>query len=214
MTAKLDSQSGRRCGHRRNRASAAARPAGLAPRQRCQRHSRQFRPHPSQRNRPRLRPRLRPPSGQSQFQRLLHPLPPPHQDQLIRTIAQWVTITWDGMPPKRSGAAESTTFAVRSRNHHLRQIPTIAKMDSRIGRQGGRYPRKNGVAGSMAKAARIREGAGVCHRSPHHHHMIAMPDLPIGWQAGVSPRRHGVARTVARVARQRLVDALEGFDRA
>lgn len=118
-----------------------------------------------------------------------------------------------GMAPSRSGAAESTTFATPGpHNHQLRQIPTIAKMDSRTGRPGGQCQRKIGAAEYMAKAVRIREVVGVCRRSPHHHHMIAMPDLPIGWQVGVSPRRLGAAQTVARVAHQRPVDALESFD--
>jgi len=163
----------------------------------------------------------------------LHPHRRPHLQPLPRVL--WIHSTALSMPrtlgqqTRRSGAAGSTiagalsqfchqfsqsyhqcsqSFAQCSRPcHQGRPTHTTVLMVLQIGRRDGPYPKRRGVAGSMARAARTREEAGVCLRSPHHHHMTARLDLPIGWQAGLLRRRRGAARIGARVAHQQLEGA-------
>lgn len=86
------------------------------------------------------------------------------------------------------------------------QTLTIAPRDGPIGWQVGQFPRRNGAAGSMARAAQDR-AEEVVPQPPSR--MIAMLDLPIGWQGGVLPRRRGAARTKARAAHQQQEGAPE-----
>merc|ERR1712024_317181 len=108
------------------------------------------------------------------------------------------------MGQNNPGAAGSTTFAASRRKRQLQQTHTIARMGSRIGRQAGQSPRKNGAVGFMVKAARSK--VAVAPRLPLLSRTIAMQDLPIGWRAGQLPRRHGAVRTKARDALQRQED--------
>jgi len=85
------------------------------------------------------------------------------------------------------------------------QIHTIAPMASRIGKQGGRYRKKSGAVGSMAKVAPTR-AAGARHLRSL---TIAMLGLPIGRLDGAFRRSLGAVPTRARAAPQQLEDVLE-----
>jgi len=199
------------CGPRRRRTIAVRPWAGAARRQLCQKPHRQFRRPHSQHSHPHRRPRHRPrsrPRGRRSCRDQQRRQPQqPQLDLLIHTIAPWGS-TSGGIKPNSSGAAGSTTSVGSRRNHQPQQIPTIARMGSRTGRLVGLFPRRNGVVGCMAKAARPRVVAAcrMCHRVSR---TIATLDLPIGWRVGPWPRRHGVVRTRARVARRQLEDVLE-----
>jgi len=115
-----------------------------------------------------------------------------------------------GMGPSSSGVAGFTMSVGSPLNHQRRQIHTIAKMGSRIGKLGGVSPKKNGAVGCMARVARIR--AVVASAAPSAHQAsrtIVTRDFPTGWPAGAWPRRLGVVRTRARAAHQQLEDVLE-----
>merc|ERR1712038_1028138 len=96
-------------------------------------------------------------------------------------------------------------------NHRAQQIPTIARTDSQIGRRGGLWPRRSGVAEYMERAVRIK--AAVVPRSrplrPLQSHTTATLDSRIGWPVGLWPRRLGAVRTRARAAHRQLGGALE-----
>jgi len=91
------------------------------------------------------------------------------------------------------------------RSHQPQPIPTIARMDSRIGRQVGQFLRRNGAVGFTAKAAQLKSADASQHLNP----TIAMQVSPIGCRAGQSRRRLGVVRTRVRVAHRQLEVALE-----
>jgi len=136
--------------------------------------------------------------------------PQHHRGLLIHTIVQW-ECTRLGMEPSRRGAAAIITSAVSQLNHHAQQIPTTARMDSRTGRRAGLWPRRNGVAEFMARAARIKVAAVLRSRPlrPLRSRTIARQGSRIGWQVGLWPRRPGVVRTRARAAHRRLEGAPE-----
>jgi len=189
------------CGLRRRRTIAVRLWAGAARLQLCQRQHRRFRQRHSQRRRPRRRPRHRRRCHpQRRQQRRQHQL-----DPLIHTIAL-LGNTSLGKAPNSNGAAGSTIPAGSRHSHQPPQTPTIARTGSRIGRPGGLSPRRNGAAGCMARAARIR----AVDVSPRMSRTIATLDSPIGWQVGQWPRRPGAVRTRARVARRQPEDVPEG----
>merc|ERR1712051_910283 len=116
-----------------------------------------------------------------------------------------------GTEPSRRGAAAIIISAVSRLNHRAQQIPTIARMDSQIGRRAGLWPRRNGVAEFMERAARIK--VAVVPRSrplrPLRSRTIARRGLRIGWQVGLWPRRPGAVRTRAKAAHRQLEGAPE-----
>merc|ERR1712060_262167 len=81
-------------------------------------------------------------------------------------------------------------------------------MATPIGRRVGRWARKGGAAGSMARAAPAR-AAAVHQSSPLRHPTTATQASPTGWPDGACRRRHGAARMQARAARQLLEAAPE-----
>merc|ERR1712039_434536 len=105
------------------------------------------------------------------------------------------------------GAGEESTTSVMATQllRRRQRIHSIASMDSLIGEQVGRWPRKRGAAASMERAAPIT----AADASPHRSHLIAMQGLPIGSADGPSRRRSGVARTRAGDANRHQADALE-----
>jgi len=162
--------------------------------------SRLLRPHHRRRGQPHLRRGRHPHRDlsccqpQSSCRRLHQP------DQLIHTIALWDSIS-PGMDPNSSGVAGFTTSVASQPNRQRRQIPTIARMVSRIGRLDGVSPRRTGAAGFMARAAPTKVAVDVWHLLSH---MTATLASPIGCRGGAWRRRPGVVRTRARVARQQL----------
>jgi len=152
-----------------------------------------------------LNPRLCPRLG------LPHrPCPPDPRGLLIRTTARW-DFTRVGMEPSRPGAAAIIISVVSRRNHHARQIPIIARMDSKIGRRAGLWPRRSGAAEFMERAARIKEVVVPRSRPlrPSRSRTIARRGSRIGWQVGLWPRRLGAVRTRARAAHRQLEGAPE-----
>jgi len=136
--------------------------------------------------------------------------PQRHQGLLIHTIARW-GCTRLGTEASRRGAAATTISAVSRLNPRAQQIPTIARMDSQIGRRAGLWPRRSGVAEFMERAARIK--VAVVPRSrplrPLRSRTIARRGLRIGWQVGLWPRRLGAVRTRAKAAHRQLEGAPE-----
>merc|ERR1712045_42816 len=128
----------------------------------------------------------------------------PRLDLSIHTIALWAS-TSPGMGRNSSGAAGSTTFAASRRNRQPQQIPTIARMGSRIGKQAGLSRRRSGAAGSTVKVVHSR-AVGARHLRSL---TTAMPGSPIGRLAGVSRRSPGAVPTKARAAPWQVEDALE-----
>merc|ERR1712050_814887 len=126
------------------------------------------------------------------------------------TIARW-ECTRLGTEPSRRGAAAIIISAVSPLRHRAQQIPTIARMDSQIGRLAGVWPRRSGVAEFMERAARIK--VAVVPRSrplrPLRSRTIARRASQIGWQVGPWPRRLGAVQTRARAAHRQLVGAPE-----
>jgi len=164
-----------------------------------------------------------------------HPQPnlPLRQGQLILSIALLILKTLGQRIRRRGAAGFITAVAHRLRHRRCRcrcrffrqcsrffrqrsrqcrrgqQIPTIARMGSRIGSRAGLLQRRNGAVGCMARVARPRAvgaSAAEAHRASR---TIATLDLPTGWLVGPSPRRHGVVQTRARAALQQLEDVLE-----
>merc|ERR1712154_447046 len=128
----------------------------------------------------------------------------PPQDLSIHTTVPSGS-TFLGTKASSSGAAGSTTSVANRRHRQPQQILTIARMDSRTGRPGGRCPRKNGAAVFMEEVARTREVDAPRRLS----RTIAMLDLQTGWRVGPWPRRHGAVRTRAGAVLQQLEDVLE-----
>jgi len=180
--------------------------AVVARQQLCRRPRRQSHPLRFPHRHPHRHPRLREPCPLL-GPRLGHPHPRRHPDLLIRTIARW-ECTRLGTEPSRRGAAIIIISAVSRLKHRARQIPTIARMDSQIGRQAGLWPRRSGVAEFMERDARIK--AVVVPRSRQlRSRTIARQASQIGWQVGPWPRRPGAVRTRARAAHRQLVGAPE-----
>merc|ERR1712232_299249 len=109
---------------------------------------------------------------------------------------------------RRSGAAGCTTFADSRPRLPLPPTPTIAQMDSPIGKQAGPRRRRCGAAHTMVRAALVRATAARQSAQPLLL-MIAMRASPIGSLAGASRRRRGAARTQERAAHSRVEVALE-----
>merc|ERR1711920_136936 len=90
------------------------------------------------------------------------PTPPPTPPSILRTL---------GLPTRRSGAAESTIAAALQPHRRCspssrqlrcrsgRPILTTAPMVSQIGWRAGQCLKRNGVAESTARAARIKAAA-------------------------------------------------------
>jgi len=189
--------SGTRRGPRRSRTSAAPQWAGavqpLGPPQPCQRPRRPFHRRHSPRHRQRLRQRHR---QRNRHRHGQHSQPHvhlfrrrrhfrlfrrrPRRDLWIRTIVQWVR-TWGGTPPRKSGAAGSTTSVMGIRHcPQPLQIPTIAMTASRTGRLVGRWPKRSGAAGFTARAAQTRAVVDVPPSGLRLRPMIVQPGSPIG----------------------------------
>jgi len=135
-----------------------------------------------------------------------HPLLP--RALSIHSTVQSVPRT-RGQRTKKGGAAEFITedalrLFLRQRQFRFRsslQIHSIALLVSRTGRPVGRWPKRSGVAGSMAKVA-ITAVADASQSFQHLHRLIAMQDSQIGWQDGLWLKRLGVAPMQVRGARQ------------
>ena len=174
-------RSGTRDGPRRSKTFAAPRWAGVAPplgdSLPCQRRRRPFHRRHSRRHRQRHRRHRHPrPHRPRPHSRL------PLRDLWIRTIVQWVRMQ-AGTPPRRSGAAGSTTSVMGIRHsRHPPQIPTTASTALRTGRLAGLWPRKRGAAGFMARAAQMAQvqAVDVLPSGLHLHPLTAKPDSPIG----------------------------------
>jgi hypothetical protein len=186
-----------------------------------QRPRRLFHPHHSPLHRQRHRQLNRQRNRQRDRQRRLrrrrphgrgHPFRPHSRlrplDLWIRTTAQLANIP-RGMAPRRSGAAESTISVMGFRDSHQPlQIPTIALMALPIGRLAGAWPKRNGVAGFMARVAQTR-AVDVPQSALHPLLMIVRQVLQIGWQAGPLRRKRGAAVMLVRVAHRQPEGAHE-----
>merc|ERR1712203_1079202 len=85
---------------------------------------------------------------------------------------------------------------------------TTALMASPTGRRAGRWARRHGAAGSMARAAPARATAAR-QSAPLPHPTTATQASRTGWLAGACRRSNGAARMQARAAHQQTEVALE-----